>query len=113
MEEIFKNLKVGKKFRYAFGIILLLFVVTILVAVIASEIIQHDFKVFYKESYQNSMTQMEIRKDLQVVGKMVLWSMTTEDEAEGEFYLESAEEYAQSVATHVEKLKHFWFRKVS
>ncbi len=104
-EEIFKNLKVGKKFRYAFGIILLLFVVTILVAVIASEIIQHDFKVFYKESYQNSMTQMEIRKDLQVVGKMVLWSMTTEDEAEGEFYLESAEEYAQSVATHVEKLK--------
>ena len=105
MEEIFKNLKVGKKFRYAFGIILLLFVVTILVAVIASEIIQHDFKVFYKESYQNSMTQMEIRKDLQVVGKMVLWSMTTEDEAEGEFYLESAEEYAQSVATHVEKLK--------
>ena len=51
------------------------------------------------------MAQMEIRKDLQVVGKMVLWSMTTEDDTEGKGYLDSAEKYAQNVANNVEKLR--------
>lgn len=105
MEKIFKNLKVGKKFQYAFGAILGLFVITIIVALIASERIQYDFKVFYKESYQNSITQMEIRKDLQVVGKMVLWAITTEEETQKNTYLDNAETYAQNVANNVTKLK--------
>ncbi|MCX4267433.1 MAG: methyl-accepting chemotaxis protein [Lachnospiraceae bacterium] len=105
MEKMFRNLKVSKKLQYAFGMILGLFVITIIVAVIASEVIQHDFKVFYEGTYQENINQMEIRKDLQVVGKMVLWSMTTEDEAASNSYLDKAESYAQEISEHIEKLK--------
>lgn len=105
MERMFKNLKVGKKLQYGFGIILSIFIVTIIIAVVSSLLVQHDFKVFYEEAYNDSVRQMEIRKDLQMVGKMVLWSMTTEDESRAKSYLKNAESYGQDIATNVAKLK--------
>lgn len=105
MEKFFKNLKVSKKLEYAFGSILVLFAVTVLMAVGASLIIRSNFKTFYNESYEDSVTQMEIRKDLQVVGKMILWSLTAGDEKTRDGYLDSADSYAQNVAANVEKLK--------
>ena len=37
---------------------------------------------------------MEIRKDIQLVGKYILWSMTTDDTASTQSYLNSAQQYA-------------------
>ena len=111
MEKMFKNLKVGKKLQVAFGMILGILVIIEIVAIIASEVIQYDFKVFYQECYQDNIIQMEIRKDIQVVGKMVLWSMTTEDEAMGDMCLSNAENYANKVVENVTKLKQVFSDK--
>ncbi len=111
MEKMFKNLKVGKKLQVAFGMILGILVIIEIVAIIASEVIQYDFKVFYQECYQDNIIQMEIRKDIQVVGKMVLWSMTTEDEAMGDMHLSNAENYANKVVENVTKLKQVFSDK--
>ena len=63
-----------------------------------------DTYKFYKQAYANSTLQMEIRKDIQLVGKYILWSMTTDDTASTQSYLNSAQQYADQVG---KKLPHW------
>lgn len=64
-----------------------------------------DTYQFYKEAYANSTLQMEIRKDIQLVGKYILWSMTTDDTGSTQSYLNSAQKYADQVGKNVTTLE--------
>lgn len=64
-----------------------------------------DTYKFYKQAYANSTLQMEIRKDIQLVGKYILWSMTTDDTASTQSYLNSAQQYADQVGKNVTTLE--------
>ena len=104
MRERLKNLKVGKKLQYSFNKILLMFVITIVVAIASILLINMKMSSFYKESYANEKYQLEIRKDVQVVGKTVLWATTTTDETITAQKVSDAETYGDNIATNLAAL---------
>ena len=64
-----------------------------------------DTYKFYKEAYANSTLQMEIRKDIQLVGKYILWSMTTDDASSTQSYSNFGTEVCRSVGKNVTALE--------
>ncbi|MDO5403124.1 MAG: methyl-accepting chemotaxis protein [Eubacteriales bacterium] len=104
MEAYFKNKKVGDKLRSAFTMILIALMAVVLVAMVGLITINSRMSSFYKEAYSNTKLQLEIRKDVQLVGKTVLWAVTEEGAGVKEKINEAAE-YAQNVADNVALLE--------
>ena len=105
MEEFYRKLKVGMKLKYAFTTVIVTFAVAMVVSLVSIVMMNVDTYQFYKEAYANSTLQMEIRKDIQLVGKYILWSMTTDDTGSTQSYLNSAQKYADQVGKNVTTLK--------
>lgn len=105
MELFYRKLKVGMKLKYAFTTVIVTFAVAMVVSLVSIVMMNVDTYKFYKEAYANSTLQMEIRKDVQVVGKYILWSMTTEDTSSIQSYLDSAQQYADQVGKNVATLE--------
>ena len=105
VEEFYRKLKVGTKLKYAFTTVIVTFAVAMLVSLVSIVMMNVDTYQFYKEAYANSTLQMEIRKDIQLVGKYILWSMTTEDTGSTQSYLNSAQQYADQVGKNVTTLE--------
>lgn len=105
MEEFYRKLKVGMKLKYAFTTVIVTFAVAMVVSLVSIVMMNVDTYKFYKEAYANSTLQMEIRKDVQVVGKYILWSMTTDDASSTQSYLNSAQQYADQVGKNVTTLE--------
>lgn len=105
MEEFYRKLKVGMKLKYAFTTVIVTFAVAMVVSLVSIVMMNVDTYKFYKEAYANSTLQMEIRKDIQVVGKYILWSMTTDDTGSTQSYLNSAQKYADQVGKNVTTLE--------
>ena len=105
IEEFYRKLKVGTKLKYAFTTVIVTFAVAMVVSLVSIVMMNVDTYKFYKEAYANSTLQMEIRKDIQLVGKYILWSMTTEDASSTQSYLNSAQKYADQVGKNVTTLE--------
>ena len=105
MEEYYRKLKVGMKLKYAFTTVIVTFAVAMVVSLVSIVMMNVDTYKFYKEAYANSTLQMEIRKDIQLVGKYILWSMTTDDTGSTQSYLNSAQKYADQVGKNVTTLE--------
>ena len=105
VEEFYRKLKVGTKLKYAFTTVIVTFAVAMVVSLVSIVMMNVDTYKFYKEAYANSTLQMEIRKDVQVVGKYILWSMTTDDASSTQSYLNSAQQYADQVGKNVTTLE--------
>lgn len=105
IEEFYRKLKVGMKLKYAFTTVIVTFAVAMVVSLVSIVMMNVDTYKFYKEAYANSTLQMEIRKDIQLVGKYILWSMTTDDTASTQSYLNSAQQYADQVGKNVTALE--------
>lgn len=104
MEKFLKNKKIGKKLQLSFGSIITIFVVTIAIAVVCITLINNKMKDFYERPYVTAVLQMEIRKDVQYVGKQLLWAMTTDDMEETKSHVAEVESYSEQVGANVEKL---------
>ena len=104
MEKYFEKQKVEGKLKTAFLITLATLLVAIIVAVISISIMSNDMRKFYKEAYNNTNISMEIRKDLQYSGKMVLWSMTTDDNEKTKAYLDKVESTGDNIKKNLESL---------
>ena len=105
VEEFYRKLKVGTKLKYAFTTVIVTFAVAMVVSLVSIVMMNVDTYKFYKEAHANSTLQMEIRKDIQVVGKYILWSMTTDDTGSTQSYLNSAQKYADQVGKNVTTLE--------
>lgn len=105
MKNIMKNMKVGKKLFTAFASVIALFILAIVVAVTCITIINNNMNVFYTQSYQNSNLQLEIRKDVQYVGKQLLWATTTDSKEGTKEHLQEAENYMPKITNNIELLK--------
>lgn len=105
IEEFYRKLKVGTKLKYAFTTVIVTFAVAMVVSLVSIVMMNVDTYKFYKEAYANSTLQMEIRKDIQLVGKYILWSMTTDDTGSTQSYLNSAQKYADQVGKNVTTLE--------
>ena len=105
MEEFYRKLKVGTKLKYAFTTVIVTLAIAVVVSLVSIVKMNVDTYKFYREAYANSTLQMEIRKDIQLVGKYILWSMTTDDTGSTQSYLNSAQKYADQVGKNVTALK--------
>lgn len=105
MEEFYRKLKVGTKLKYAFTTVIVTFAVAVVVSLVSIVKMNVDTYKFYKEAYANSTLQMEIRKDIQLVGKYILWSMTTDDASSTQSYSNLAQKYADQVGKNVTALE--------
>ena len=105
VEEFYRKLKVGTKLKYAFTTVIVTFAVAMAVSLVSIVMMNVDTYQFYREAYANSTLQMEIRKDIQLVGKYILWSMTTDDTSSTQSYLNSAQQYADQVGKNVTTLE--------
>ena len=105
IEEFYRKKKVGDKLKYAFGTVIVTFMFAMLMAFIAIILMNADTKKFYEEAYMSSVAQMEIRKDVQLVSKNILWALTVDNTGAAQSYLSAADQAAQKVESNVEKLR--------
>ena len=105
MEEFYRKLKVGTKLKYAFTTVIVTLAIAVVVSLVSIVKMNVDTYKFYKEAYANSTLQMEIRKDIQLVGKYILWSMTTDDASSTQSYSNLAQKYADKVGKNVTALE--------
>lgn len=105
MEEFYRKLKVGTKLKYAFTTVIVTLAIAVVVSLVSIVKMNVDTYKFYKEAYANSTLQMEIRKDIQLVGKYILWSMTTDDASSTQSYSNLAQKYADQVGKNVTALE--------
>ncbi len=82
MEKKLKNLKVSSKLKLAFGSIIGMFVFAIILSVILTVLVAFSFRTFYTDAYSNSIHQLEIQRDIQMVGKLAVLNLNTEDAEE-------------------------------
>lgn len=111
IEEFYRKLKVGTKLKYAFTTVIVTFAVAMVVSLVSIVMMNVDTYKFYKEAYANSTLQMEIRKDVQLVGKYILWSMTTDDASSTQSYFNLAQKYADQVGKNVTALEKSFHNK--
>lgn len=111
MNEKLRHLSIAKKLQQSFGYVLLATSIIFVAAVISLCTVIVQFKSFYSTAYQNDVLQMEVRKDIQRIGKMVLWSLTTDDTTITNEKLDLADQYAENVATNVALLEKSFHNK--
>lgn len=105
MEKKLLNKPVGKKLSTAFGIIYIMFAIISVASIACIFTMKMDMDNFSEIAYANSNLQMEIRKDIQLTGKYVLWSMTTTDMSTKSSLMSQTTEAATSVLDNIEVLK--------
>ena len=105
IEEFYRKKKVGDKLKYAFGTVIVTFMFAMLMAFIAIILMNADTKKFYEEAYMSSVAQMEIRKDVQLVSKNILWALTVDNTGAAQSYLSAADHAVQKVESNVEELR--------
>lgn len=82
-----------------------LFILAVVSSFIALQITGNKIKAFYDKPFVNSVLQLEIRKDTQIVVKNILLAVTTEDQNKAVQYINEANKYTQSVTDNIEKLE--------
>lgn len=91
-----RNDKIWLKLKAAFNVVFRSFIVAVVVALVGVAMINTNVKRFFNESYVNEKLQLEIRKDLELSGKNVLWAITTSD-GSAQQKLDDAIVYAENV----------------
>ncbi|MEW9924894.1 methyl-accepting chemotaxis protein [Clostridium butyricum] len=104
-ERHLKDKKINEKLKTTFIYIMSLFILAVLSSLIALQITGNKIKAFYDKPFVNSVLQLEIRKDTQIVVKNILLAVTTEDQNKSVQYINEANKYTQSVTDNIEKLE--------
>ncbi len=104
-ERHLKDKKINEKLKTTFIYIMSLFILAVLSSFIALQITGNKIKAFYDKPFVNSVLQLEIRKDTQIVVKNILLAVTTEDQNKSVQYINEANKYTQSVTDNIEKLE--------
>ena len=104
-ERHLKDKKINEKLKTTFIYIMSLFILAVVSSFIALQITGNKIKAFYDKPFVNSVLQLEIRKDTQIVVKNILLAVTTEDQNKAVQYINEANKYTQSVTDNIEKLE--------
>lgn len=100
-----KNAKTGMKIYTSIAIVAITFLIAIITAFIGLNRVNGDVIHFYKVSYQNSTSQLDIRRDIQSAQKYTLWAIVADGAAETKNYSDKADARGKEVLEHIEKLK--------
>lgn len=108
MKRYLLKLTVGKKIKTVMNIIIAVFSFAVVMSVIGSTISSKQFKMFYNESYISSITQLEMRKDLQYAGKHMLWSVSVSDPVQIEQHMGMVATAIANIETNIDVLKNVY-----
>lgn len=98
MKKHFENLKVGRKLIAAFAGIIVLYVITVTVAVVNIRGLSVTIDKLYSEPFANMKAAQDMIANMQSVGKnLSILVSTTDNVVDKEQYLARAKEYAQKV----------------
>ncbi|MCI8476943.1 MAG: HAMP domain-containing protein [Oscillospiraceae bacterium] len=87
-----KNLRIGFKLLVTFGIIVGMFLLTVIVAITGQNSTRASFDAFYTSIFPNSIKSLEVRSDSQEGLKNLTMSLLTGDKQLTAQYIESANE---------------------
>lgn len=100
-----KNFAIGKRLFITFGVILALFVLTVLLSVFSLFSTGANFEDFYKGSYELTNQAERLKMDIQIVAKNIGYSMMEEDATKTAQYIATAQETLQSLREGTEYLR--------
>lgn len=100
-----KNLKVGKKLMYSYGVIIFLYVTTVVAAMLGIHTVSNTMDIFYSKSFQVNRTAQEIRASIQGIGRDILSIATAVQVRDEESYLKEAKDYASTVDAEMNSLQ--------
>ena len=99
-----KNLPVNLKLKKAFNKVSIAFISSLMISAIGVCCISLLFYDFYTVQHENSYLQMEIRKNIQLVDKNVLWASTSSSDIETSQKLTNVVNYSDILTRQVNKL---------
>lgn len=99
-----KNLKIGKKLLITFGSIVVLFLITLVIALFSLNNTGSNFEDFYTNGYPVSLKTSDMRRSVQASMKAIGLSMITEDPQKFQEYVSEIEKEMDSVYTGFEFL---------
>ena len=105
LKEKLKNLKVGEKLKKSYDTIIIAVIIMGVVALIGMVLINLRVKSFKDEAFTNMQIQLEIKKDIQEIAKVVVWSTAVTDKDKVNQKIAEAEEIMESIVAGSEKLK--------
>lgn len=105
MNKFLKEAKVAKKISTVITIVILLFVVGIIISFVGLTIVNGNIKTFYTQPYVATPLQMEIRKDVEVTAKNILWSMLETDKTKTQDKIDEADAACADVADKITTLR--------
>lgn len=99
-----KNFKIGKKLLVTFGVIVALFLITVIVSIVGLIYSGNQFKHFYEYSYPLSTETLDTRRALQAAVKAMGLSMLTEDATKTQEYIAEANTEMDGVQENLNQL---------
>lgn len=105
MREKMKNQPIGKRLTKAFGLILIMFVCTVLLSIGALFSTGTNFDRFYDMSYQVTNKASDLRTDIQTVAKYIGYSMMENDVDKTAEYIKYAEDSIQKLRDGTQYLR--------
>ena len=106
MKEKVRDMKVGSKLFGAFAIIVLLYIVTVISAVVAVKSMSGSFQGFYESPYQIVSTTKDMKTAIQGIERTILGMIVTDEEGD-QAYLEEAQGYIETVDAGLAVLKEY------
>lgn len=92
-----KNLKIGKKLLVTFGIIIVLFISTVIIAIVSSINLANSYDSFYNINYQVNNYANQMRTSIQSCAKNIGYAMMTADLNQTANYIATAESELESL----------------
>lgn len=106
MEKFLKDAKVTKKITMVITIVIMLFVVGVIVSFVGLTIVNNNIKNFYNEPYVATPLQMEIRKDVELTAKNILWAILETDNSITREKVNEADSACDNVSTKITTLRN-------
>ena len=105
LKEKLKNLKVGEKLKKSYDTIIIAVIVMSVVALIGMVLINLRVKSFRDEAFTNMQIQLEIKKDIQEIAKVVVWSTAVTDKEKVAEKITEAEKIMKKILDDADKLE--------
>lgn len=105
LKEKLKNLKVGQKLKKSYDTIIIAVIVMSVVALIGMVLINLRVKSFRDEAFTNMQIQLEIKKDIQEIAKVVVWSTAVTDKEKVAEKITEADKIMKKILDDADKLE--------
>ena len=102
-----KQLKIGKKFIVSFGIVIILFFVTVITGITALMTTSNNYKKFYASDHQVMLNLYSVRLNMQLGVKNVILASITLDPEKSSQYTSEADRYMDIVKETLEWFQQF------